>query len=531
MSKHPPGLHIWIVLVSLLLCPGSCEEDTKPPLENLVVINVEQLGWGDVGAYSPWRSDTPNIDKLGDSGVILDSLYSEISATATSATFLSGQLAVSWGLHSSNNAEDTQLREDSGFVLPSTLKILPQILKTKDYVTKYIGRWNLGQRTEANPTKFSFDSFLGTVSDSGVKYDNLRFPNIGFYRNERIVARMFDPNTKEDDLVEDGVSNLTKVYTDDMEVFIKTQEKPFYLHVSLDALKHRPYRSPKFADSSAESRSTNFTDALREVDEFVGVVVRALQETELADKTLIIFAAQSTALASHYEGGSNSPFTGATGDSTEGGVRVPAIISCPGLDWGGNTRSKQLMNFADLHATALSMLGFTPATCKEDKCVKEGMDMTESLVTGDTTGHRDMITIYRGRTLMALRRGRYKAHLMSRSTFVPGQFLDNLTSYKLRNTTKLPILFDVVSDPGERFFIGGGFDTSSSRYSDVLPGLQKEAEYVEEAVPLKDGLLNECNVKWREWTPTGCLDLELCVEMTRESKIRMCNIPEWTGMG
>lgn len=225
MSKHPTGLHIWIVLVPLILCPVSCEGDTKLPLENLVVINVDQLGWGDVGAYSPWRSDTPNIDKLAGSGVILDRLYSETSATATSATFLSGKLAVSWGLYSSNNAEDTQLREDSGFVLPSTLKILPQILKTKDYVTKYIGRWNLGQRTEANPTKFSFDSFIGTVSDCGVKHDNLRYPNIGYYRNERIVARVFDPNTKEDDLVDDGVSNLTKVYTDDMEVFIKTQKK------------------------------------------------------------------------------------------------------------------------------------------------------------------------------------------------------------------------------------------------------------------------------------------------------------------
>merc|ERR1712176_825941 len=139
-----------------------------------------------------------------------------------------------------------------------------------------------------------------------------------------------------------------------------------------------------------------------------------------------------------------------------GGVRVPAIVSCPGLDFGGNRRSKQLMNFADLHTTALSMSGFTPGDCEEPKCLKEGMDMTKSLVTGNTAEHRNMITIFRGRTLMALRKGRYKVHLMSRSSFVPGQFLDNLTSYKLRNTTELPVLFDVIADPGERFFISGG---------------------------------------------------------------------------
>ena len=524
----------WFILLVLALClsPTFSDSGTKSRPVNLIVIHVDQLGWGDVGLYSPWRRDTPNIDKLGKSGVVLDNLYAETSATASSGTFLSGRLAVSWGLYSSNNAEDTQLLEDTGFVLPSSPRILPQVLKEKGYSTKFIGRWNLGQRSEANPTKFGFDSFLGTVSDRGPKYDNLRYPNIGFYRNERIVARMFDTRSPVDDLLDDGVSNLTKVYTDEMEVFItKSEDKPFYLHVSLDALKHRPYRSPQFVDSSEHSRCNNFTDALREIDNFVGVMMKTLTTTEQADKTIIIFAAQSTALASHYEGGSNSPFTGATGDSTEGGVRVPGLISCPGLDFGDNKRSKQLMNFADLHSTTLSILGFPPGDCEEPKCVKEGMDMTKSLITGNTTNHRDMITIYRGRTLMALRKGRYKIHLMSRSSFVPGQFLDNLTSYNLRNTTELPILFDVVADPGERFFIGGGFELSSSRYTDILPEMRREADYVNNHVILGGGLLNECNVGWREWTPTGCLDMELCVEFTRESKVRMCSIPEWTGLG
>jgi len=532
-KRGPP----WIELLTLLLCYTSTwsDADPSPRPVNLVVIHVDQLGWGDVGVYSPWQTDTPNIDQLAAGGVILDNLYSETSATATSATFLSGALAVSWGLYSSNNAEDTQLPEDSGFFIPNnTVQILPQVLKTKGYTTKYIGRWNLGQRSKANPTNFGFDSFLGTVSDLGPKFDNLRFPNVGFYRNENIVARIYGPNLTmtEDDLLAEGVSNLTKVYTDDMKVFItKSKDIPFYLHVSLDALKNRPYRSPKFVDSSADSRGTNFTDALREIDEFVGVMIQAITDSDLADKTLVLFAAQSTALASHYEGGSNSPFTGATGDSTEGGVRVPGIISCPGINFR-KKRSKQLINFADLHATALSMLGFIPEDCDDPKCVTGGMNLTEPLVTGNiTAGHRDLITIFRGRTLMAFRKGRYKIHLMSRSSFVPGQFLDNLTSYKLHNTTDLPILFDVVADPGERFFIGNGFEITRSRYTDVLPDMKAEAEYIKEHVKLSEGLLNECNVAWREWTPPGCLDLELCIPSTRESKVRMCNLPEWSGLG
>ena len=87
------------------------------------------------------------------------------------------------GLYSSNNAEPTQLHEDSGFILPADLVLLPHILGNNSYNTKFLGRWNLGQRPQANPVNFGFKSFQGTVSDLGSKYDDLRYPNIGFYRN------------------------------------------------------------------------------------------------------------------------------------------------------------------------------------------------------------------------------------------------------------------------------------------------------------------------------------------------------------
>ena len=108
-----------------------------------------------------------------------------------------------------------------------------------------------------------------------------------------------------------GRSTLTQVYQSEADVFIrKAAEKPFFLHLSLDALKHSPYRSLHFVGASAESRGTNFTDALREVDALVGAVTKALADMELTDKTVVVLAAKSTALASHYNGGSNGPFTG-----------------------------------------------------------------------------------------------------------------------------------------------------------------------------------------------------------------------------
>ena len=183
------------------------------------------------------------------------------------------------------------------------------------------------------------------------------------------------------------------------------------------------------------------------------------------------------------------------------------------------------MNLADLHATILSLLGEDPGECEEAKCVTGGFNMTEALMSGVPMNRT--VAIYRGRSLMAIRTGRYKAHRMSHSAFVPGQFLDTLTSYSLRNISKFPILYDVVADPGERFFVGGGFASSSARYVDVMPHIMEEIVYILDNVPMSGGLLNECNVAYREWAPPGCAQFELCLQGP-PGKLEMCVIPEYS---
>ena len=500
----------------------SSSETTVPT--NLIVINVDQLGWGDVGLYTPWRDDTPNIDKLVKTGVVLDNLYCETSVSASSAAFLAGRLGVAWGLYSSNNVESSQLQKDSGFVLPNDLRLLSKILNGKGHKTKFIGRWNLGQRPEANPINFGFDEFMGTVSDTPLEEsDGLLFPDIGFYQNENIVARI----PRDLNILGPGISNLTMLYTEEAKVFIiNNGNVPFYLHLSLEALKHESYRSRGFVGSSSNSRNNNFTDALREVDNLVKEVVTTLESQGLTDKTVVIFAAHSTALSSHFGGGSNGPFSGTTETSSEGGVRVPGVISYPGHS-AKSRRTKLLMNFADLHATALSLMGISPPPCNDSRCITDGKDLSAALSSTADAPNRTTIAIYRGRTLMAIRMGRYKAHRIIKP-YAGSPILASL-GYIESDLPKPPLLFDVVTDPAEKFPVGPIYSNSSGRFPDVMPAVIEEIAYVMDTVELSGGLLNECSVEWLEWAPPGCGDMGYLCNPNKptEGELRMCHKPLW----
>eukprot|EP00116_Pleurobrachia_bachei_P004341 sb/3464603/ len=387
-------------MILLLLCAIPAILASQP---SFIAISLTQVGWADLN-LPLWFSETPNIQSLASRSISLNSLYCETSPSASHGAFLTGRDPVSWGFYSSNNAEATNLKEDSGFVLP-----LPTLATTlSNHTSHFVGRWWLGQRPEANPTNHGFDSFYGYVSDRGTKYDDLRYPNPGLYRNTEIQSRLYDTTNPSLDLIQDeGRSNLTELFAEEAVRFLRsTTSQPYYLHLSLDATQHPAYRCPQYEGNST-TRGGHFADALREID---GLVGRVLEEA--GDDIIVALFADSTALASHFDGGSNAPFTGESGDSTEGGVRVPGFLYIP-AEIG--RRSNQVMTLSDLHIIISSLLR---GESQELPNAFQGIEKT--------------VPIFRGRTLMALRWRQYKAHVNMLSNYVPGQFVDSLTSFSFK---------------------------------------------------------------------------------------------------
>ncbi|GAB1452219.1 hypothetical protein MASR2M47_22750 [Draconibacterium sp.] len=153
----------FIVMTSVLISCGTATKKENPQPENppnIVIIYLDDLGYGDVSAYGSKAIKTPNIDKLADGGVqFTDGHASSSTCTPSRYALLTGQYP--W-------------RNENAKILPGTAPLLidtaqmtiPKMLREKGYYTGIVGKWHLGlgsgnvdwnQRISPGPNEVGFD--------------------------------------------------------------------------------------------------------------------------------------------------------------------------------------------------------------------------------------------------------------------------------------------------------------------------------------------------------------------------------------
>jgi len=140
-----------------LLSPASTV--AAPAKPNIVVIMVDNLGYGDLGAYGGMRAPTPRIDALAREGVLFRDFQVEPGCTPTRAAFMTGRMPIRSG--------------NSGFVTPGGKTglhpeetTLAEVLKDAGYRTANFGKWHLGELPERQPHAQGFDEFYGVLNTS-----------------------------------------------------------------------------------------------------------------------------------------------------------------------------------------------------------------------------------------------------------------------------------------------------------------------------------------------------------------------------
>ncbi|KAG8508169.1 N-acetylgalactosamine-6-sulfatase [Galemys pyrenaicus] len=191
-------------------------------------------------------------------------------------------------------------------------------------------------------------------------------------------------------------------------------------------------------------------------------------------------------------GGSNGPFLCGKQTTFEGGVREPAIAWWPGHIPAGQV-SAQLGSTMDLFTTSLSLAGLPPPRDKE----LDGLDLLPAMLRGQLADRP--IFHYRGNTLMAVTLGQYKAHFwtwtnsweeFSRGVdFCPGQSVPGVTTHTQEQHTKLPLVFHLGRDPGERFPLSLGGPEYQQALRRVAPAVQRHLETLTPGQPQ----LNVCD--------------------------------------
>ncbi len=413
--KSSVSLQVLTSLVLLLGC--SLLSGAKP---NIIVIIVDDLGYGDLSSYGATDLRTPHVDKLMESGVRFDSFYANCPVCSpTRAALLCGRYQELVGVP---GVVRTHAPNNWGYLAQDAV-LLPQVLKPAGYHSAIIGKWHLGLEEENQPTRRGFDFFHGFLGDMmDDYYHHRRHGNHYMRRNEEPVH----PKGHATDIF----SQWAVEYLAERA----QKKKPFFLYLSYNA-PHTPIQPPadwfekvKKREEGIGSQRAKLVALIEHMDHGIGKVMSKLEETGLAKNTFVIFVSDNGGQAN--VGASNGALRGEKQEMYEGGLRVPACAV-----WPGRIREGSRNNFVaatmDIFPTVAAAAGakiehpidghsFLPLLLGEDQPAFD----RDLFFTRREGGER-----YMGECIWAMRRGNWK---LVKNT--------PMTSWEL---------FDLAKDPGE----------------------------------------------------------------------------------
>ncbi|XP_073691826.1 N-acetylgalactosamine-6-sulfatase [Garra rufa] len=491
---------------------------------NIIIMLMDDMGWGDLGVFGEPSKETPNLDQMAAQGMLFPNFYTANPLCSPSrAALLTGRLPVRNGFYTTNaHARNAYTPQEIVGGISQDEILLPEMLKKKDYVSKIIGKWHLGHRTQYLPLKHGFDEWFGAPNCHFGPYNNSVRPNVPVYNNSEMKGRYYEEFEIN---VKTGESNLTQIYLKEGLDFISQQamaQRPFFLYWAPDATHAPVYASKLFLGKSQRGR---YGDAVMELDYCVGQILAHLNSLGIHNNTLVFFTSDNGAavMSGPHQSGSNGPFLCGKETTFEGGMREPAIAWWPGWIPAG-TVSYQLGSVMDLFSTSLSVAGVLPP----DDRVIDGLDLSPVLFSNLLLERP--IFYYRGNQMMAVRIGQYKAHYWTWSNsleefkkginFCPGQEVPGVTTHTQEEHTMQPLIFHLGQDPGEKYPIR----VQSKEYRDVFRQVTEVVKQHQKDLIPGMPQLNMCDLAVMNWSPPGCEKLGKCLQPP-ESNPYKCDWP------
>lgn len=378
------------LLAALLLASPTVLNASANTQPNLVIVFIDDLGYGDIGPFGATKQRTPNLDRMAREGMKLTSFYAAPVCSVSRAQLLTGcygaRISVP-GVYFPGHANGLHPNEVT----------IAERLKERGYATMCIGKWHVGDQPEFLPTRQGFDRYFGIPYSNDMQRKSTQ-------TGERVVPLLRDDKVAEL-LTDEQQSRIVERYTDEAVGFIKAnQAKPFLLYLPHTAVHTPIWPGEKFRGKSANGR---FGDWVEEVDWSVGRVLDTLGELKLAERTLVIFTSDNGPwLVKGPDGGSALPLRGGKGSTWEGGVRVPTIAWWPGKIAPGSV-CDAVAGTIDLLPTAVALAGGTvPA-----QPVIDGRDLSPLLFGKTKESQREAHYYYAGYNLQAVRQGPWKLAL------------------------------------------------------------------------------------------------------------------------
>ena len=405
-----PDLKSFPVLLAIVLglgMPVVAAEEVKKP--NIVIYLIDDLGWNQISATKATMGThsgeflTPHIDQLAKNGLSFTHAYMQPNCAPSRAAILSGQYPARvnndvYVVHNLNRNKAPGIsKEQAKFIGPEQSQdvaaagvTIAEAMQKNGYATAHIGKYHAGGHEGGDatlPENQGFEINIGGYSQghqpvcfAKEQKGKWSFPGLGRGDLDRFGKPYTEAYAKKHNIPTSQIGkpkHVCDALADAMEETVgklNATGKPFYLQLHAYAV-HGPVISRPDLKKDAKKRlpakqkkKAELAGFIAGMDQTLGRLIKTLDDPDgdgdssdsIRDNTVVIFTSDNG--GTHFN---NNPLRGVKGMFTEGGIRVPWIVSWPGVI-PADTVTERMVHGIDLYPTCLELAGnqWTPSEAK-----------------------------------------------------------------------------------------------------------------------------------------------------------------------
>ena len=460
----------WIRVLLLVLLPSTVWAGNPP---NIVLMVMDNLGWGEIGAYGGGilrGAHTPRLDALAAEGMQLLNFNVEPQCTPSRSALMTGRHPIRSGT--------TRVVWGLPYGLVGWEQTLPELLSDAGYATAMYGKWHLGDMRGRYPTDQGFDEWYGIANTT----DESEYTSQSGFDPKIVSPPRIRQARRGEAPVDVMAYDLVTRRTIDAELtrraiaFMRLQSrqhKPFFVYLPFTQV-----HLPTLAHPDFEGRTGNgmWADVLAELDYRAGQVLDAIDELGLREDTLVIWMSENGPEEAPDWFGTSGYWRGHYFTALEGSLRTPFLVRWPGRIPEGQ-KSDAIVHITDVMPTLADVAGFDmPA----DRMI-DGVSQLPLLTGRSGESAREGFVVYNGDEMFAYKWRNFKVHFVK---------LDSMFDAPVRYN--FPRVHNLLRDPKELHGISGGNgETGAQNLTWVLPAVTAEVlrfqTSLQEEPPIKLG--------------------------------------------